>query len=199
MFKDALGNPIVVPKQADELLDVTYELRLYAKTTDDTYFLDIDGTTHTFTTRAIMNVASAPSYWGQIIVQPRPGQGYSSGGGGYGNVYWMARLARGTTLANLGLIPDDMGGTTIQSYTGNPIPSSVTVSYDTYVPGSYSRECTVLFDGSTGNHADGISGIIMPSGVGQYKTQITPALPKILGTNLEMKYRWYWARYTGPG
>ena len=200
LFKDNLGNPIVVSKQSDELLDVTYEVRMYAKITDDTYVVTVNGVDHTFTTRACMaglqdSVNYTPSRriynptveWGHNIAHP-------TGAG------WNAVFFRDTTLATLGGIPANPGGTWI-GYAGGESGgfTGVTVTFATYVPGSYSRECTVLVDGTKFNHVNGIACIVLSSGIGLYKTHISPVLPKVVGVNLLITYRWFWGRYTGPG
>lgn len=52
LVKDINGNPTTITKLADEILDVSYQLRTYLDDSDTTSTITISGNTHTVTARA---------------------------------------------------------------------------------------------------------------------------------------------------
>lgn len=67
LVKDGNGNPTTVTKLADEILDVTYELRTYLNHNDVITTMTISGTTHTVTNR-LMNLNGWYGMWVNEIV-----------------------------------------------------------------------------------------------------------------------------------
>lgn len=60
LITDSGGTPVTITVLADEVLDVTYELRSYINKTDQAIAFDISGVSHTGTLRSY-NIDSAPS------------------------------------------------------------------------------------------------------------------------------------------
>lgn len=52
LIVDGSGNPTTITVLSDEVLDVTYELRVYVPTSDATYTINEEGVDYTFTVRA---------------------------------------------------------------------------------------------------------------------------------------------------
>ena len=179
LIKDALGNPVTITKDVDELLDISYEVRIYAKMTDDTYVVNINGVDHTFTTRAQCTHAND---WGRYSLNS---QSLEAG-----------FLYRGATLANIGSITQELQGT-IEDTQISPFSGDST-AYSPYVPGTYFLERTFTIPPARANFTGGISGISLRTGVGAYKTVVSPAIPKVLGSTLVFRSRDYWSRYTLP-
>ena len=65
-----------------------------------------------------------------------------------------------------------------------------------YVDGSLFREVNWQIGPANANHPNGITGFETSTSVGDYKTVVSPAIPKTLGATLLLKARWYWDRYT---
>ena len=179
LIKDNLGNPTTITKDVDELLDISYEVRLYVKMTDDTYVVNINGVDHTFTTRA---EATGAEFWGQKVF-----------GANFDGLPGLQVAYEGATLANIGSILQGLLGTTananIHQYGDN------TMTQLAYVTDTFFRECHWQIGPTTANFTNGITGLRNHTGVGMFKTVISPAIPKVLGSNLLLKARAYWDRY----
>jgi len=52
LILDGLGNPTTITVASDEILDATYEMRIYPPTTDVTGTITLDGVSHTYIIRA---------------------------------------------------------------------------------------------------------------------------------------------------
>ena len=185
LIKDNLGNPTTITKNPDELLDISYEVRLYAKMTDDTYIVNINGTDHTFTTRAQVDSAGA---WGNRIPEGTYPVGYYTDGNPTDVAYGDA------ALANIGTILQPLQGVTLLTYMYQGDGNSKTIL--AYVDGSLFREVNWQIGPANANHPNGITGFKTSTSVGDYKTVVSPAIPKTLGATLLLKARWYWDRYT---
>lgn len=62
LVKDSNGIPITITKLADEVLDVTYTLRIYVPELDITGVTDISGVTYNYTVRAAQAASWSVSY-----------------------------------------------------------------------------------------------------------------------------------------
>ena len=185
LIKDNLGNPTTITKGVDELLDISYEVRCYVKMDDDTYTVNINGIDYTFTTRAQCTSAAA---WGRRIDDATyPVGNYSSGNP-------SDACYRNATLANIGTILQPLQGVTQLENLNGGVPD-ITKSLPAYIPGSLFREVQYRIGPSRANHASGITGFVTSTSVGDYKTVVSPAIPKVLGSTLLLKARWYWDRY----
>lgn len=185
LIKDNLGNPTTITKAVDELLDISYEIRNYVKMTDDTYVVNINGTDHTFTTRAQCTSAAV---WGNRI----PDATYPTGTYSSGNP--NDQCYKNATLANIGTILQGLQGVTQLTMLNGGEPD-ISKSIPAYIPGSLFREVNYQIGPSRANDPAGITGFLTSTSVGDYKTVVSPAIPKVLGSTLQLKARWYWDRY----
>ena len=182
---DLSGNPTTVTVLSDEVLDVTYEHRLYPPTSDATNVVNISGVDYTFTTRAA-NVTTA-SNWSM-------GSNNTPNGG-----------------CSLGLTPSPSAVTayngTIGAVTAIPGGSSEgfgsSPTLAAYTPGNYYRDSTVSAGTSVAVLSGGISALLAvygrgfpSSGVFQYG--ISPAIPKTNLQTLTLTFSQSWARKTIP-
>ena len=141
------GIPVVITKLSEEVLDVTYELRLYPNITDVTgtiTFTGNKGATHQYTMRP-----SVLSYWESPMMDP------------YTSSY---RIVGGPTSYE---VYDGIIGTIFNSPAGN-YSSYSSPSYEVYVNNSmtYVPKITVPLD--AGNFTNGIRSCK----IGNYKTGI---------------------------
>lgn len=180
---DSGGNPTTVTVLSDEVLDVTYEHRLYPPTDDATNVVNISGTNYTFTTRAA-NVTNS-SFWSMA------GNNSPNGGSYFG-------LAAGTNTVtayngSIGAITSIPGGTSAL------FGSSPTLT--AYTPGSYFRDSSVSAGTSAAVLSGGITALLATFGRnfgnnGQFQYGVSPAIPKLNTQTLTLTFRQSWARKT---
>jgi hypothetical protein len=177
LILDGDGNPTTVTILSDEILDVTYEFRIYPRTTDVTGSVTFTGNiggTYDWTMRAA-NVTSASSTQGWTITTQA---GDSMGGAG---------SAAGTLSysGTAGAITGQPSGTTSQS-------TSHTVQ--AYSAGSLERRFSIVFDLDRGNLTGGLRSVRVKAGVGTFQVQFDPAIPKTLNDRLTLVYYHSWGR-----
>ena len=178
LVKDALGNPTTITKLADELLDVLYEVRMYAKETDDVYTVNINGNNHTFRTRAEVVDAST---WGAFMFIE------------YGH-YPFQEYYEDVTLGSLGDIHSRIGGSSIAAVqSSNPANDSY-YEFSPYVNNTLYREVIDILGPQSNDRNINISGLVRYTPVGVFKTFITPNIVKPVGTSLQTRLRYYWSR-----
>ena len=169
------GVPTTIAVDADEWLDVTYELRQYpdhltvTSTTVDGYDVDI--------------LASLVNSTFTGIVQPARGSRYPTGG--------HTALESFGPLATLGLVTAKPGGD-LNKYEGdNAFPS--------YVPSSYEQDVVYSCSISQSNFTGGIGciyfgGTPFPS----YQVKFDPPIPKTASDVLDIGWTFAWAIATIP-
>lgn len=170
LILDGGGSPTTITVLPDESLDVTYELRLYATTTDVTGNFVISGTTYS----TVLRPSDFPSGWGN--------PGYASEGVMGGSPMGVSHGA-----GALGAISASPGGST----TGN---SSSAVAIGSYVNNSYERDIRYTWGLNNGN-AD-ISNVLLRHGLGRHKISFSPVLAKRDTNVLTLDLRVTWARRT---
>ena len=186
LIVDGGGSPITITILSDEILQVTYTLRLYPVEADTPAVVTISGTNYTFTRRpsfvtnvdvwAYTTTAGASSLSGFVI--PSTGSlpaAYSEG---------------------LGLI------------TAGPIGTAAaanTRTNATYITGAYSRDSTMVWNiGSANFGAGGIQSFDVSATPGNfgdgcsgsYQYGVSPAIPKINTQVLTLNHRMTWNRRT---
>lgn len=169
---DEFGDPTTVTVLSDEVLDVTYELRLYPPLVDVTGTLTVTGSgTHDYTLRA-SNVTSVTA-WGMSL----------------GNVVTLNPY--GST--HLSVYNGDIG-----AITSAPAGSSGSVGVGTaaYSNTSYLRQGTGYFGLNVGNLVGGIRSIRFISSVGAYQYRVDPIIDKTSTKTLAITNQVSWARYT---
>jgi hypothetical protein len=170
MTSTVAGSPGSITILSDEILDVSYELRLYPPLTDVNGSVVIGGITYSTVVRAA-GVGNT-GYWG-------PGSGVNS----YMRIYDYANCYSGS----LGPI------------TGNPTSiigtNTNTVTFDTYVPGSYT--CSATFNYSVNQQNDNISAVVFASYFGtRFQVSFSPPIPKDNTKTMTLSASISWARKT---
>lgn len=169
LILDNLGSPTTKVIQADEFLDVSYELRCYAPSADITGTLTIGSDTYDFTSRA----AEANS---TVWCPPFTG-GYNAGFGG------------GSVTAYSGAIGAETG-----SPAGTP-SASASVSNGAYSAGSHQVDYSAVFGLDNGN-VGGIMSVYTRNGVGSMQHEYDPVIDKDNTKILSLPFRHTWARKT---
>ena len=174
LIKDENGNPITLSIVADDLLTITYELRLYPVLTDSTGIINTGLGTHNYTLRAA-NVTK--SQW-------------------YSDLGYYGVLGYSSTAYTF---PTDIGDTFNIPSGG----SSGNISYTEekakpYVAGSHYRDMQLSFGITSGNNAAGIRSFLWTgnSGLGAFQVQFEPAIPKTNLQRFDITIRVSWGRYT---
>ena len=174
LIKDENGNPITLSIVADDLLTITYELRLYPVLTDSTGTINTGLGTHSYTLRAA-NVTKSQWY----------------GDFGYYSVLGSGSIAYAypTDIGDVFNIPSG-------SYSGN-------ISYTEskakpYVAGSHYRDMALSFGITSGNNAAGIRSFVWVSnhGFGAFQVEFDPPIPKTNLQRFDITIRVGWGRYT---
>ena len=194
LIVDGSGNPVAITTQADEVLDVTYSIRLYPYVGEDVVqTVNISGVTYTFTTRSL-GVLSSPflSVGGNTGSWPSGSQTWSSGevfftGTAAGTPPALAPLTDATML-NQGA--SGVGVTTRQPYVDN----------------SLKQEAVFRLELNQGNLAYGLRAMLTRPCAGYsptstfintcYQSTITPAIPKTNQNVLQFGASMTWSRKT---
>lgn len=177
---DGLGAPTTITVLSDEVLDVSYEFRLYPDLTDhsSSFVLATDGGTYDYTIRATGISASVnTNYDNQSAFR----SGLYTNVSGFPNV----NVAAETNVLLSLLSAYSTGGTSV----------STAGTLATYTNGNYYRDCTVVIDLNFGNFTTGIGRIVFNSSLGNYQMVFpTTKIPKTLTKKLTLVVRWSWAR-----
>jgi len=173
LIKDTDGSPTTITIQSDEILDVTYEVRMYPITTDSTGVLNIAGTDYNYIVRAA-NVTSNNNTTGWEIAQN--GTSARSVGGGTG--------ATRTGEGSIGLITGSSGGAVNRD--GG--------STSAYVAGSYENTAQFTWNIGSSNFATGIGSIRWIHGWGNFQIGFTPKVPKTNTDVFTITVKHTWAR-----
>ena len=175
LIKDVNGNPTTITVLANEFLDVTYELRVYAPTADVTSQFTIGSDTYDCTVRA--------AHCGNLN-------------------FWYPSLASHGASAITGTGPGAQGCTVyngdIGSVTQGPsgTPGYCTVTQRTYTANNKYLEVDCDLDLNSGNLSGGIRSLRFTSNIGSYQAQFNPPIPKDNLRSLKMIVRFHWARRT---
>lgn len=175
LIKDANGNPTTITVLANEFLDVTYELRVYAPTADLTSQFTIGSDTYDCTVRAA-NCGNL-SFWSTTLASQGANAipGSSSG-------------AQGCMVYN-----GDIGSVT-QGPSGTS--GSCTVTQKTYTANNKYIEVDCDLGLNDGNLPGGIRSLRFASNIGSYQARFDPPIPKDNLRTLKMTVRFHWARKT---
>lgn len=172
LIVDSLGAPTTITVLSDEVLDVTYELRLYPPLTDATFDITISGVTYACVLRPGLVNSSA---W-------EPRHIFS-----HGATYKYSLFC---WTGDLGTMFEFPSGTNF-GYVGS--------TYEPYSNNSLKRRFNVKWDLDAGNHADKIKSMSMgqdyPS-LGNWQVSFTPVIPKDETKELNLPFEISWARKT---
>lgn len=179
LIVDGSGTPTPFTVEADQILDVTYELRYYPKITDTVTVININGTDHTFTIRpdnADTKLASATNV-----------RFLGSGGTAVG--------MQGLSSANISSFGGIASfGTYLESFSGLSSTASSGVVVSPYVNGSYERVYNYIFTPAQGSIP--IVAFLFPSACGDWKATVSPAIPKDATKQLTISTKISWGRRT---
>ncbi len=172
LILDAMGTPTTITVLADELLDVTYQIRQYMPTVDWSGSITLRGVVHSVTGRACSVTSSNAGGW--AITQ-------------YGTA---ANFLLPQPSAYTGAI----GAVTATSPGGSLIGSPQTTTGNGYSSGSLQRDIVIFYDNTRGNNASGIGSIKITMGIGSYQFGFTPSIMKTSDDTLSLTFRHSWAR-----
>ena len=168
LILDNMGSPTTITVLSDEVLDVTYELRVYPPTTDWTGTVTLDSVVYDVVGRAAG--VTSNTYW---RIQQN----------GQTNTLALSLAYNGTISAITG----------IPSGTSSATSSVSTASYSA---DSLYREGTMNWGLNDGNLAGGITALLTRFGVGSYQFSFSPAIPKNATNVLALVVKNAWARKT---
>lgn len=171
LILDGGGSPTTITVLSNEVLDVTYQLRLYPNTSDVTGSITISAVSYAFTKRAASVTDSGP--WGL---------GALTGGGQQVVAYSGAIGAITTTPSGSGFGI----GVTNAAYGNNNLYRDFTAFFD-------------LNDANLGG-IESVVAVFGPSigRFGSIQMQFTPSLPKDNTKTLTLGFRHSWSRKTLP-
>lgn len=169
---DSLGVPTTITPAADEVLDLTYELRFYWPTGDSTGTLTLDGNSYAFTARAC-NVGS----WQNQLLNLFAGQGMAN------PMTSGVAFFTGGNLAGIGAITAMPNGTQYLS---------LTATYAAYSNNSYQRDSQVVYGVSETQNP--ISGMVFYSATSIFKCAFNPSIPKTNTHTFTLGFHFSWAR-----
>lgn len=175
LIKDSSGQPTTITVLSDEILIITYEVRVYVDMTDKTFNATIKGVDTTITVRP-MTINDTDSWW-----QPSFDLAFSDYIWGY---YWYY----GGTGLGVGPNTGKPSGT-LETY------SNVALTTHTYVPGSYRFETSGNMTiqngaGRTFTAATSVSSII------PFQVGFSPGWTKTNAETVALRMAVSWGRYT---
>lgn len=169
LITDSNGNPTSITVLSDEILTVTYELRLYLDTTDKAFTFNLNGVPYPGTYR-LMQIASSPGMYRTMYRNSD-------------NNTESAVLYSGA----MGPITGGPAGSGVRAY-----PSS----YGTYSAGNYYIDMTYLWGISDAVWAGGIQSFATVSPLHSLQFGLTNPIMKTSGQQLQLSFRYAWGRYT---
>lgn len=165
---DGEGEPTTITVLSDEVLDVTYTLRLYPPLTDTTFALTMSGVEYTVTARAAQVTAwQAWSPFPNSVIGQNP--------------YYYPAVYAGAIGAITG------------SPSGTAGSSALLGSPQAYSAASHQRNILHFWDLLYGNIGD-VTSVVLTSSLGVYQFQFSPTFNKIGTKQLSLTLRVSWAR-----
>jgi len=171
LIVDGSGSPTTITVLPDEILQVTYQLRYYAPTVDNSGNLTLNGVSTDWVSRA-SNVTVAVGGWNS------PGDTSA----GFDSTSSYQRVHDGVVSADVTSSPS---GTQSER---------TSASDAAYSAGSYARSGNCVWGLAQGNFATGIKSAFVRHGVGSYQIGFTPAIMKTSSQVLTLTFRHAWAR-----
>jgi hypothetical protein len=168
LILDNMGSPTTITVLSDEVLDVTYELRVYAPEDDWTGTVTLDSVDYDVVGRAA---------------------------GVTNNAYWTIGADGAANLASNAFAYNGAIGA-IDSVPAGTASAASSISTDSYSAASLLRDATPNWGLSSGNLAGGITAMRVTFGVGTYQFSFDPAIPKDNTQVLALTVRNAWARKT---
>lgn len=165
LFKDVGGSPTTITKTSAYQLRVTYTMQWFPQWTDGTGSVTLNSVLYSYTTRAY-NVTA-------VNLCDQVGKYVNQGP----TPYTGAMVSRTSTTAPTGILA----------------AASSTV-LDAYVSGNYYRTASLIWNAATVNAT--IASFVLWSNNGTYVAQIgfTPGIPKDTTHQLQLNFKFAWAR-----
>lgn len=170
LILDGSGNPTTITVLADEVLDVTYELRAYVNESDVTFNVDISGVTYA----CVLRPANIGGSQGLQIGQEVTINTANRAGG--------VRTTESSTLGSVTSMPS--GPQSSMDFTNNA-----------YVNGTYYRNHTLTAGLNLSNFSTGIGAITISNTFSDFQISFTPKIPKDSTKVLTLQARSTWARH----
>lgn len=192
LIKDSEGNPTSMVILSDETLDVTYELRLYANTTDQVSVRTIGGAEHTCTIRPA-GLSSVARWAGDAGTLESQTAANVTGIG-------LRPLIFGSTATHewqIGSSADDMTTFLSQPSVVNESPHWATKTVAGYLNDKTTRG-TATWGLNYGNYAGGIKAVTWTTlGLGTYQIGFNPPIPKTGAHIFTLNLAVSWDRHGG--
>lgn len=179
---DSELNPTSITVLANETLDVTYELRYYAPTSNIVGTFTTDGTEFSWTSIAMNCDENTYLGWG---IQ-------DAGTGTFGYAVPETNTYSWSSGAGIRAYSGGIG-----SITSAPEGSSVmgSITNNAYIAESHYIDHVVSFGISVANYAGGIGAVAGRMGIGSYQIGFTPYIPKTADDVFSITIRHSWGRY----
>ena len=170
LIVDSLGAPTTITVLSDEILDVTYELRLYPPLTDVEFTIDISGVSYDCVMRA--SLVNSAAWQPQYIFS-------------MGATYPFTLFCWTGDIGTMFEQPSDVNF----GYIGG--------TFDSYANNSLKRRFNVMWDLDHGNHVDKIKSMSLLqeyAALGQWQVSFDPVIPKDNTKKLSLPFEIAWAR-----
>lgn len=187
LILDGDGDPATITVLSDEVLDATYEFRLYPPLTDADSVMTVSGVDYDVTMRA--------AFVGTWTLQ----HGGLGGGQGFSGGFTAQRGSLYLSTSTLGAITAGPTGTAALSAVSGGANSP-------YVPGTYVQDFSYTWGLDDGNVSGGAAAVLITAGARatsdsggchmQFQMSVDPPLPKDDTNNLVLNFRTSWARRT---
>lgn len=186
LIVDSGGLPTTITILSDEILDATYEHRVYWPTVDGSGTITISGIDYDYVYRAVatnlVNGVFSSMGWGTY----GSGTNASINSGASANSIYQSTAFNGVLVAINANQP-----------TGNASTASSTISA-AYVPSSLEREGSLRWAVTAGNLTGGISAVKVGLGWSSYQISFDPPIAKNSSQELTLTFKHSWSRATIP-
>jgi len=182
LVKDSNGNPVTITVLSNEILDVTYELRIYPNETDLYGSFTLNGIDYSYISR--------PAF-----VTQNQNDGTAIGWGIYrtaGTAETTVAPSQSALKENQLIAYDGPIGSITSGPSGNSSISS-SHSVPSYISGSHYADISITWGVGSAVFATGIKSIIYVQGSGTYQIEFTPAIPKLTNDVLSITFRHSWS------
>lgn len=186
LILDANGDPTTLTIQADEFLDVIYELSLLVPETDVTGTIDVSGTSHDYTLRAA-NVTSS-TWWALGDDSGVARQTFMRGG------------FKDAGLTQLAATFDGGIGAIDSSPSGDQDDATGRTQVGSYTSGDYQQDCQAQWGLNAGNFGTGIQSLRVAFGAwgrsarNTFQIEYDPVIDKGDTEVLTLQFRHSWDR-----
>lgn len=188
LIKDSNGDPTTITILSDEILDVIYELRLYAPTNDTVGEVIGNGTTYTITARPYR--VNSNLHWGTDVNQATS------------NVIGNILQFYGSVLnSGLWVDPRTTLGTVLESVSATQVNPNTPANNMVIVNNTYNNNkrisSTYSLSVTAGNVSGGIGYIVLKTpSVGAYQFLVSPSIMKTSEHTLALTFELQFDRYT---